>query len=90
MAGKDESRTPGVSRRRFIRASGLAGSAALVGACSRTPPPLRRLAVRGACHHDCPDTCAWVVATEDGRAVAHVLNMPQVPADQRMNLLRRE
>jgi len=61
---------PGVSRRRFIRASGLAGSAALVGACSRTLPPLRRLTVRGACHHDCPDTCAWVVATEDGRAVA--------------------
>ncbi len=25
--------------------------------------------VRGACPHDCPDTCAWVVTVEDGRAV---------------------
>jgi anaerobic selenocysteine-containing dehydrogenase len=65
-----QSRPPGVSRRRFIHASGLAGSAALVAACSRTPPSARRLTVRGACHHDCPDTCAWVVTTEDGRAVA--------------------
>ena len=25
--------------------------------------------VRGACHHDCPDTCAWEVTVEGGRAV---------------------
>jgi anaerobic selenocysteine-containing dehydrogenase len=25
--------------------------------------------VRGACPHDCPDTCAWDVTVEDGRAV---------------------
>ena len=24
--------------------------------------------VRGACGHDCPDTCGWVVAVRDGRA----------------------
>ena len=30
------------------------------------------------------------VRLEPARAVAHVLNMPQVPADQRLNLLRRE
>ncbi len=30
------------------------------------------------------------VRLEPARAVAHVLNMPQIPADQRMNLLRRE
>ena len=24
--------------------------------------------VRGACHHDCPDTCLWEVTVEDGRA----------------------
>ena len=24
---------------------------------------------RGACHHDCPDTCAWEVTVIDGRAV---------------------
>ena len=26
--------------------------------------------VRGACPHDCPDTCAWTVSVEGGRAVA--------------------
>ena len=26
--------------------------------------------VRGACHHDCPDTCAWEVQVSDGRAVS--------------------
>lgn len=30
------------------------------------------------------------VRLEPSRAVAHVLNMPQIPADQRLNLLRRE
>jgi anaerobic selenocysteine-containing dehydrogenase len=32
--------------------------------------PARPLTVvRGACPHDCPDTCAWEVTVEDGRAV---------------------
>ncbi len=26
--------------------------------------------VRGACHHDCPDTCVWDVVVEDGEAVS--------------------
>ena len=30
--------------------------------------PARRI-VRGACPHDCPDTCAMLVTVEDGRAV---------------------
>ena len=30
------------------------------------------------------------VRLEPARAVAHILNMPAIPADQRMNLLRRE
>jgi starch synthase (maltosyl-transferring) len=30
------------------------------------------------------------VRIDPARAVAHVLNMPQVPADQRLNILRRE
>jgi starch synthase (maltosyl-transferring) len=30
------------------------------------------------------------VRIDPARAVAHVLNLPQVPADQRLNLLRRE
>ncbi|MFM7920397.1 MAG: molybdopterin-dependent oxidoreductase, partial [Planctomycetaceae bacterium] len=25
--------------------------------------------VRGACGHDCPDTCAWIAETQDGVAV---------------------
>src|SRR5260221_10049667 len=28
----------------------------------------RAKVVRGACPHDCPDTCAWEVTVEDGRA----------------------
>ena len=32
------------------------------------PNPARRV-VRGACPHDCPDTCALLVTVEDGRAV---------------------
>ena len=33
-----------------------------------SPPPLSGV-VRGACPHDCPDTCAMLVTVEDGRAV---------------------
>jgi anaerobic selenocysteine-containing dehydrogenase len=32
-----------------------------------TPP--KPVVVRGACPHDCPDTCAWQVTVEDGVAV---------------------
>jgi anaerobic selenocysteine-containing dehydrogenase len=32
---------------------------------SVTPPTV----IRGACPHDCPDTCAWLVTVEDGVAV---------------------
>src|SRR5512144_415398 len=32
------------------------------------PNPARRV-VRGACPHDCPDTCATLVTVEDGRAI---------------------
>ena len=31
----------------------------------RTPLPV---VVKGACHHDCPDTCAWEVTVVDGVA----------------------
>ena len=31
-------------------------------------PSTLPLAVKGACHHDCPDTCAWEVTVEDGVA----------------------
>ena len=29
-----------------------------------------RRTVRGVCHHDCPDSCGWVVTVEDGVAVS--------------------
>ena len=32
-----------------------------------------REVIRGACPHDCPDTCAWEVTVEDGRAVIDVV-----------------
>ncbi|HEX8850812.1 MAG TPA: molybdopterin oxidoreductase family protein [Gemmatimonadaceae bacterium] len=34
-----------------------------------TLAPPRDGVVRGACPHDCPDTCAWQVTVENGRAV---------------------
>jgi anaerobic selenocysteine-containing dehydrogenase len=33
-----------------------------------TPPAEAMRLVRGACGHDCPDTCAWVVQVRDGQA----------------------
>src|SRR5512143_103746 len=36
---------------------------------SVAPPSAARRVVRGACPHDCPDTCALVVTVENGRAV---------------------
>src|SRR5579862_2366905 len=33
-------------------------------------PALGRHEVRGACPHDCPDTCAMVVTVDNGRAIA--------------------
>jgi anaerobic selenocysteine-containing dehydrogenase len=57
-------------RRTFIR-TGVAGTAALLGAsCRGRGAAAGRMRVRGACHHDCPDTCAWIVTTENGKAIA--------------------
>jgi len=36
---------------------------------SAEPRPLSRTVVRGACPHDCPDTCALQVTVENGRAI---------------------
>jgi len=57
-----------VSRREFIRA-GVIGSTALLGAPWVKAAPGVRTKIRGACHHDCPDTCAWIITRENGRAV---------------------
>ena len=62
MAASDE--RPPVSRREFLAASLVAASASGLPGC--TPRPL---VVRGACHHDCPDTCAWLVTVANGKVV---------------------
>ena len=41
---------------------------ATVSTSNELAPP-RTGVVRGACPHDCPDTCAMLVTVEDGRAV---------------------
>jgi anaerobic selenocysteine-containing dehydrogenase len=56
-------------RRAFIQS--VAGTAALLSAsCRGRGAAVGRIRVRGACHHDCPDTCAWIVTTENGKAIA--------------------
>lgn len=54
-----------VSRRDFIVTSAAATAALATPSCVGTA----RASVRGSCHHDCPDTCSWIVTTEGGRAV---------------------
>jgi anaerobic selenocysteine-containing dehydrogenase len=39
----------------------------------------QRRVVRGACPHDCPDTCALLTTVENGRAVA-IRGAPDHPA----------
>ena len=60
MAASDE--RPPVSRREFLAASLVAASASSLPGCAPRP-----LVVRGACHHDCPDTCAWLVTVANGQ-----------------------
>jgi anaerobic selenocysteine-containing dehydrogenase len=45
------------------------------------PPDAARTLVRGACPHDCPDTCATRVTVEDGRAV-RIAGDPAHPVTQ--------
>jgi len=58
----------GIPRRDFIRAGVAATLTVATGSCGRQAG-VGRETVRGACMHDCPDTCAWIVTTEDGKAV---------------------
>jgi anaerobic selenocysteine-containing dehydrogenase len=45
------------------------------------PPASGRFVVRGACPHDCPDTCSMLVTVDDGRAV-EVRGAPDHPPTQ--------
>jgi anaerobic selenocysteine-containing dehydrogenase len=51
-----------------------------IGSASDTAPP-RDGIVRGACPHDCPDTCAMLVTVQDGRAT-RVAGDPEHPFTQ--------
>lgn len=55
----------GASRREFIK-TGAAGLAVLPAGCNHANAEMR---VRGVCAHDCPDACAWIVTTRDGKPV---------------------
>lgn len=57
-----------VTRREFIVHSAAAAAALAAGSCAGSEP-LDAAKVFGSCMHDCPDTCSWVVTTENGRAV---------------------
>ena len=48
---------------------------------SETRPGASRHVVRGACPHDCPDTCALLTTVEDGRAI-EVRGNPDHPPTQ--------
>ena len=45
------------------------------------PTPTRTYTVRGACPHDCPDTCALLTTVENGRAVKVQGNPAHKPTD---------
>ncbi len=64
------------TRRRFLK-TGLAGTAAVGASGALAGSLLSQIGcapqpaiVRGACHHDCPDACAWLVTIEDNQAIA--------------------
>lgn len=50
------------SRRQFLDA---AAAASLLTGCASAKASV----VRGACHHDCPDACAWIITRENGKLV---------------------
>jgi anaerobic selenocysteine-containing dehydrogenase len=62
-----------ITRREFLdrTVSGTTlGASSLLAATSLLPGcASRRLVVRGVCHHDCPDACAWLTTVENGKVV---------------------
>nr|WP_083419284.1 MFS transporter [Pseudofrankia sp. BMG5.36] len=55
---------PGLPRSRQARSEEM-----LMGAAGATDVASGTAVVRGACPHDCPDTCAMVITVTDGKAV---------------------
>jgi anaerobic selenocysteine-containing dehydrogenase len=64
MSGESTEKT--LSRRQFLDAGMAAAvtAGAMLTGCSEGTS-----VVRGACHHDCPDTCAWLVTRQNGKLV---------------------
>jgi anaerobic selenocysteine-containing dehydrogenase len=64
MARQPTNRT--LSRRQFLDASvaGAVAAGSMWSGCSGGTS-----VVRGACHHDCPDACAWLVTRQKGKLV---------------------
>lgn len=56
------------TRREFVKTTVATAAAVAASGCARNLQPARTRA-RGACAHDCPETCPWIVTTENGRAV---------------------
>jgi anaerobic selenocysteine-containing dehydrogenase len=56
----------GTSRREFIdSAIPAAALVNILAGCGTA----KAIEVRGACYHDCPDACSWIVTSKEGRAV---------------------
>ena len=56
----------GTSRRAFIDTALPAATLVNILSGCRTASAAE---VRGACYHDCPDSCSWIVTSKDGKAV---------------------
>jgi anaerobic selenocysteine-containing dehydrogenase len=56
-----------ITRREFIRTGATAATIA-AGACVTPRSEITRK--RGVCHHDCPDSCAWIISTSEGEALS--------------------
>jgi anaerobic selenocysteine-containing dehydrogenase len=59
----------GLTRREFLDRSLVGTAGASLAATVLPGCTARPLVVRGACHHDCPDTCAWLTTVKNGKVV---------------------
>ena len=56
-------------RSRTVAVESLCRDSSHAARSARSAPCVGRTVVRGACPHDCPDTCALLVTVENGRAI---------------------
>jgi anaerobic selenocysteine-containing dehydrogenase len=53
------------SRRRFAGVAATAAAGSLLTSCTSAEAST----VKGACYHDCPDACTWIVTRQNGKLV---------------------